>query len=65
MIRWEPEYRVASMQLVSLTRLGGLGLKHGGTYYPEGRYNNYAIREDFGGVASLARYEALARRRAT
>lgn len=61
---YEPEYRVAEMQLVKLTRLGGLGLRHGGIYYPEGRFGNYAIQEDFGGVSSLARYEGLALGRA-
>ena len=59
---FEPEYRVAEMQLVSLTRLGGLGLRHGGIYFPEGRYGNTAIREAFGGVAALARYENAAGR---
>ena len=62
-LKWEPEYRVSEMQLVSLTRLGGLGLRHDGDYYPEGRFGNYDIREDFGGIAALARYETLARRR--
>lgn len=59
---WEPEYRVDEMQIVSLTRIGGLGLRHGGRYYPEGRFGNYDLVENFGGVASLARYERLARR---
>lgn len=59
---WEPEYRVRQMQLVTLTRIGGLGLKHDGTYYPEGRFGNYDIQEEFGGIASLASYEGAARR---
>ena len=59
---WEPEYRVREMQLVRLTRDGGLGLRHAGIYYPEGRFGNYAIAEDFGSLASLSRYEAIARR---
>lgn len=62
--RWEPEYRVVEMQFVSLTRIGGLGLRHGGKYYPEGRLGNYSLVEEFGGIASLARYETLARRAA-
>lgn len=62
--RWEPEYRAVEMQLVTLTRLGQLGLRHAGLYYPEGRLGNYAIVEDFGGVSALARYETLARRAA-
>ena len=61
---WEPEYRVSEMQLVSLTQLGGLGLRHAGLYYPEGRYGNYDIVEPFGTVASLAAYETTARRAA-
>ncbi len=59
---WEPEYRVRDLQIVSLTRIGGLGVKHGGLYYPEGRFGNYDIVEDFGGVAALARYEQAAMR---
>lgn len=58
--RWEPEYRVSEMQMVTLTRIGGLGLRHAGTYYPEGRLGNYDLTELFGGVSSLARYESLA-----
>ncbi|MGF3027834.1 GPW/gp25 family protein [Methylobacterium aquaticum] len=60
--RYEPEYRVREMQLVRLTRDGGLGLRHGGLYYPEGRLGNYAIAEPFGELSALARYEAVARR---
>ena len=62
--QWEPEYRVAEMQFVSLTRIGGLGLRHGGTYYPEGRFGNYTVSEPFGTVSALAQYETLARRAA-
>lgn len=60
--RYEPEYRVREMQLVRLTRDGGLGLRHGGIYYPEGRFGNYAISEQFGELSALSRYEAVARR---
>ena len=59
---WEPEYRVRDFQLVSLTRIGGIGIRHAGLYYPEGRFNNYDLVEDFGGVAALARYEQAAMR---
>lgn len=62
--RWEPEYRAVEMQLVNLTRIGGLGLRHAGLYFPEGRLGNVDLVEDFGGVSSLARYENLARRAA-
>jgi uncharacterized protein len=41
--RWEPEYRIARMQLVSLDRIGGLTLYVEGRYYPEGRLGNYAF----------------------
>ena len=61
-IRWEPEYRIVEMQLVSLTIKGGLGLRHGGIYYPEGRFGNYAVEESFGSVSDLAQYERLALR---
>lgn len=37
----EPEYRIHSMQLVRLTRDGGFGVRHSGTYFPEGRFDNY------------------------
>lgn len=60
--RWEPEYRATEFQLVTLTKIGALGLRHAGLYYPEGRLGNFEIVEDFGGVSSLARYEPLARR---
>jgi len=41
--RWEPEYRIDSMQFVSLTQDGTLGLRHSGLYFPEGRFGNYTI----------------------
>lgn len=41
--RWEPEYRVDEMQLVRLTQDGALGLRHGGLYFPEGRFGNYGV----------------------
>jgi phage baseplate assembly protein W len=40
---WEPEYRIDSMQFVSLSQGGALGLRHGGLYFPEGRLGNYDI----------------------
>ncbi len=63
-IRWEPEYRMIDFQLVSLTRKGGMGIRHGGVYYPEGRFGNRTITERFGTVTDLAPYEGLARRAA-
>lgn len=43
--RWEPEYRISRMQLVNITRTGGLAIALPGTYYPEGRFGNYALAE--------------------
>jgi hypothetical protein len=42
---FEPEYRIRSMQLVNLGRDGGLGLRHSGTYYPEGRFGIFDFEE--------------------
>ena len=39
--RWEPEYRLTQLQLVKLTAGGALGLRHGGLYFPEGRFGNF------------------------
>ena len=39
----EPEYRLDHMQFVKLTADGVLGLRHGGRYFPEGRFGNYDI----------------------
>lgn len=60
--RWEPEYRVHNMQFVLLTRDGGLGLKHGGLYYPEGRLGNYDVALPIGEALPLTRLEAFVRR---
>lgn len=43
--RWEPEYRIRRLQLVTLDRVGGLGVLFEGSYYPEGRLGNYGIVE--------------------
>jgi hypothetical protein len=43
--KWEPEFRVNHVALVSATRVGGLALALVGTYYPEGRFGNYKIAE--------------------
>ncbi len=58
---WEPEYRIRGLQLVHLTRLGSLGLRHSGTYYPEGRFGNYEIAFDAGSIAALQRFQNLGR----
>lgn len=44
--RWEPEYELKQIQLVRISEGGALGLRHGGIYYPEGRYGNYEIAVD-------------------
>lgn len=59
---WEPEYRIASLQLVDATRMGGLGLRHSGTYYPEGRLGNYGLAVPIGMDAPIIVRETLARR---
>lgn len=41
----EPEYRLTSLQFVRVERTGLLGLRHGGAYYPEGRFGNYDLVE--------------------
>ncbi len=51
---FEPEYRIASMQLVNLTRQGGLGLRHTGTYFPEGRLGIYENGESVTAAVPLA-----------
>lgn len=59
--RYEPEYRIRELQLVSLTKGGGLALRHRGRYYPEGRFGNYAIYADHGATTSFARLAQVAR----
>lgn len=46
--RWEPEYVIAQLQLVTLQETGKLGIRHGGIYYPEGRFGNYELAVDLG-----------------
>lgn len=41
--RWEPEYRVNELQFVRLSEGGQLAIRHGGLYFPEGRFGNYNI----------------------
>ncbi len=41
--KFEPEYRVTRLQLVSVDRLGGLAIYLEGAYFPEGRLGNYAL----------------------
>ncbi|RLQ88916.1 integrase [Notoacmeibacter ruber] len=57
----EPEYRIDNLQFVSLSRDGGLGIRHDGTYYPEGRFGNYAIAEPFGQTAPFIARETITR----
>ena len=44
--RWEPEYLITQLQLVTLQESGKLGIRHGGIYYPEGRFGNYDLAVD-------------------
>ncbi|MCB5204255.1 integrase [Neorhizobium sp. T786] len=41
--RWEPEYVLNQLQLVTISETGKLGLRHGGLYFPEGRFGNYDL----------------------
>ena len=43
--KYEPEVRIYRVQVVKLERTGTLGLKFLCTYYPEGRFGNYARTE--------------------
>lgn len=42
---WEPEFRIATLRLVSLDATGALAIALTGTYFPEGRLGNYSISE--------------------
>ena len=44
--RWEPEYLITQLQLVTLQGMGKLGIRHGGIYYPEGRFGNDDLAVD-------------------
>lgn len=46
--RWEPEYELTQLQLVTLKETGVLGIRHGGIYYPEGRLGNYELAVNLG-----------------
>lgn len=59
--RYEPEYRLKELQLVRVTRIGGLGLRHKGTYFPEGRFGNFAIAQEVGATAAFRRLADVAR----
>lgn len=55
--RWEPEYLITQLQLVRLTDGGALGFRHGGIYYPEGRFGNYDLAVSLGlGATAPARF---------
>lgn len=46
--RWEPEYVLSQLQLVTMSESGQLGIRHGGIYFPEGRFGNYGLAVDLG-----------------
>lgn len=55
--RWEPEYLITQLQLVRLTDSGALGFRHGGIYYPEGRFGNYDLAVSLGlGATAPSRF---------
>lgn len=58
---FEPEYRIRELQLVTLTRIGGLGLRHRGRYFPEGRLGNYDLFVDQAEWTTFARLAQTAR----
>ena len=60
--KWEPEYRISTLQFVLVDRGGALGLRHGGVYYPEGRFGNYERGIQVGAGAPIVLGEHLARR---
>ena len=60
--RHEPEYRVRTMQFVLASREGGLGIRHAGIYYPEGRLGNYGIGIPVGVGSPIVVRETIARR---
>jgi phage baseplate assembly protein W len=41
--KWEHEYAITQLQLVTLSEGGKLGLRYGGVYFPEGRFGNYDL----------------------
>lgn len=43
--RWEPEYDITRFRLLAAEATGTLALGTSGTYYPEGRFGNFAIAE--------------------
>ncbi len=46
--RFEPEYLITQLQLVTLKDSGALGIRHGGIYFPEGRFGDYSKAVDLG-----------------
>ncbi|MBB4066276.1 GPW/gp25 family protein [Gellertiella hungarica] len=46
--RWEPEFMITQLQLVTLKETGKLGIRYGGIYFPEGRLGNYDLAVDLG-----------------
>jgi hypothetical protein len=51
--RHEPEYRIAQLQLLRIERTGALALGTKGIYFPEGRFDNFDIRESADGAFPL------------
>ena len=50
----EPEFRLRRVQIVEVTRVGGLQMRLWGDYYPEGRLGNFALVEPQSAVFPLA-----------
>jgi len=56
----EPEYRIKTMQLVKVARDGTLAVRHGGVYYPEGRFGIYDHAQEMTATAPLHHYREAA-----
>lgn len=50
----EPEFRLRRVQIVEVTRPGGLQMRLWGDYYPEGRFGNFALVEPQNATFPLA-----------
>ena len=52
--KWEPEYDITRFMLARAEATGLLALGTAGTYYPEGRFGNFQIKEPVTATFTLA-----------
>lgn len=52
--KWEPEYDITRFLLARAEATGLLALGTAGTYYPEGRFGNFTIKEPVTATFTLA-----------